>query len=446
MSNSIVAIEIGSSKIKVAIGELEPSDALLIKNIKEIHQDPNTVSYGLVQNVRVVANELKNVITSLESSLTNSKISGVYVAVGGRSLTSTPAQIEENLSGVTEVTPEIVERMMKRAQTTSPDHTLLEVLPTEYRIDGKAHGINPIGILGTEMQAHVNLVTIRTQLMRNLEMTIQEKLGLDINGFVVRPLAVSNLVMSDEERGLGAMLVDFGAETTTVSIYKKGTLQYLATIPLGSRHITRDLTALHYTEERAEEIKKTSGNAYPGKTTAEDSFSQVDTTDINNYIGMRAGEIAANINAQIGFAGMTVQDLPCGIILVGGGANLRGFVELLGQETKLPVRRGTTPSTVRVLGTKLDPMNDLDIVAIMKALPADKIKECVTKKQEEITKPEPPEERPKEQDVPQEQDDVPEDTFEDDEYPKKKSFFKRVVNGIQNMISPIEDEEDEEFS
>ena len=451
MSRSIVAIEIGSSKIKGAIGELDPSGALLIRGIEEIHQDPNIVSYGLVQNVREVANELKRVISALDSRLSKSNISGVYVAVGGRSLKSTPALLEEHLPGVTEVTPEIVEQLMERAQTTAPDRTLLEVLPTEYRIDGKAHGTNPIGILGTDMQAHVNLVTIRTQLMRNLQMAISDKLGLKINGFVVRPLAVSNLVMSDEERRLGSMLVDFGAETTTVSIYKKGTLQYLATIPLGSRHITRDLTALPFTEERAEEIKKTLGNAWPGKTTVEDTLSQVDTTEINNYIGMRAGEIAANIHAQIGFAGLTAQDLPCGVILVGGGANLRGFVELLGQETGLPVRRGTTPSTVRVLGTKLNPVQDLDIVAIMKALPADDIKECVVPKvvEEQNPKPEPEQKPAKETPVkPVEEESFAgtnEDDEEDDEdtdVVKGPKWYTRIFTGLTRSMAPLDDEDE----
>ena len=449
MSRSIVAIEIGSSKIKGAIGELDPSGALLIRGIEEIQQQPNIVSYGLVQNVREVANELKRVISALDSRLTKSTISGVYVAIGGRSLKSTPALLEEHLPGITEVTPEIVEQLMERARTTSPDRTLLEVLPTEYRIDGKAQGTNPIGILGSEMQAHVNLVTIRTQLMRNLQMAISDKLGLNINGFVVRPLAISNLVMTDEERRLGAMLVDFGAETTTVSIYKKGTLQYLATIPLGSRHITRDLTELPYTEERAEEIKKTMGNAMPSKTTAVDTLSQIDTTEINNYICMRAGEIAANIAAQISYAGMSIQDLPCGVILVGGGANLRGFVELVGQETGLPVRRGTTPSSVRVLGAKLNPVQDMDIVAIMNALAVDDLKECLTDKQQQDPEPHKESQQtqaPATKTADEEPFDDEETDDEDIETIKKPGLFRRIFSGIQRSMAPLdEDDSDEDF-
>ncbi|MDE6262883.1 MAG: hypothetical protein K2M09_06225, partial [Muribaculaceae bacterium] len=341
MTRSIVAIEIGSSKIKGAIGELDPSGALLIKGIEEVRQKPNIVSYGHVHNVREVANELKQVITALNSRLNNAEITGVYVAVGGRSLMTTPATIEEHLEADTEITPEMVDDLLGRARSISPDRNLLDVQPVEFKINGKAQGSNPIGIIGNELSANVNLVTIRSQIIRNMQMVINEKLGLEINGLVIRPLAEANLVMTPEERRLGAMLVDFGSETTTVAIYKKDTLKYLATIPLGSRHITRDLTAIPLTEEKAEEIKCSIGNAWPGK-----NITDPETTKINNYVRMRAGEIAANIAAQIGFAHMAPNELPSGIVLVGGGANLTGFIELLGSETGMTVRRGTTPPSV----------------------------------------------------------------------------------------------------
>lgn len=450
MSRSIVAIEIGSSKIKGAIGELDPSGALLIRGIEEVHQQPNFVSYGHVHNVREVANELKRVITALNGRLTSSTITGVYVAVGGRSLMSTPALLEERLPGVTEVTPEIVERLLGRARTTAPDRDLLDVQPVEYKIDGKAQGTNPIGILGNELSAHVNLVTIRSQIIRNLQMAVTDKLGLNINGFVVRPLAVSDLVMTDEERRLGAMLVDFGAETTTVAIYKKGSLQYLATIPLGSRHITRDLTALPYTEERAEEIKVTMGNAWPGKSSADEGISEVDTSEINNYVRMRAGEIAANIAAQIGFAGMTAKDLPCGVVLVGGGANLRGFVELLGSETALPVRRGTTPPSVRVVGAKLNPAQDLDIVAVMNSLAGETLRECVKE-----NKPEPQPELPLADNRTDQPQPVPTEEPEDDDWsddentepkPPKNNWLKSMFNTFKKSVAPLDETDDEEFN
>ncbi len=444
MSRPIVAIEIGSSKIKGAIGEFDASGALLIKGIEEVRQKPNIVSYGHVHNVREVANELKNVISALNSRLNNAEISGVYVAIGGRSLMTTPATIEEHLEADTEITPEMVDDLLGRARSISPDRNLLDVQPVEFKIDGKAQGSNPIGIIGNELSANVNLVTIRSQIIRNMQMVINEKLGLEINGLVIRPLAEANLVMTPEERRLGAMLIDFGAETTTVAIYKKDTLKYLATIPLGSRHITRDLTAIPLTEEKAEEIKCSIGNAWPGKNN-----SDPETTKINNYVRMRAGEIAANIAAQIGFAHMTPADLPSGIVLVGGGANLIGFVELLASETGMTVRRGTTPPSVRVFGSKLNPAQDLDIVSIINSLIGVDFKNCITDLAPE-PEPEPEETQPEPQPAakpePQKQEEPTdwEDDPEKEIYPQKKSFFQRIGGYLKSTIAPL-DETDEDF-
>ncbi|MDE6534638.1 MAG: cell division protein FtsA [Muribaculaceae bacterium] len=446
MNRSIVAIEIGSSNIKGALGELDPSGALLIRGIEEVRQQPNIVSYGHVHNVREVANELKRVINALNSRLNNAEISGVYVAIGGRSLMSTPATIEQRLEADTEITPEMVDELLSRARSISPDRNLLDVQPVEFRIDGKAQGKNPIGIIGNELSANVNLVTIRSQIIRNMQLAITEKLGLEINGFVIRPIAEANLVMTPDERRLGAMLVDFGAETTTVAIYKKDTLKYLATIPLGSRHITRDLTAIPLTEERAEALKCSVGDAWNNKPTAD-----AETAKINNYVRWRAGEIAANIAAQIGFANMKPEELPSGIVLVGGGANLTGFVELLGSETGMTVRRGTTPPSVRVLGAKLNPAQDLDIVAIINSLVGHEFKPCIT----DLTpKPEvKPEVKPENVSTnvttvtevkETEETDEWEDRNEEPPRPKRPSFWSRLGGYIKNTMAPL-DENDEDF-
>lgn len=126
-----------------------------------------------------------------------------------------------------------------------------------------------------------------------------------------------------------------------MSIYKSGSLLYLATIPLGSRNITRDITSLSYLEERAEDLKKAVGNANPDNNESIGAFEGIDASEINAYIQARAGEIVANIAEQISYAGLQPSDLPGGIIIVGGGARLKGFNELLASESGLKVRHGT---------------------------------------------------------------------------------------------------------
>ena len=179
------------------------------------------------------------------------------------------------------------------------------------------------------------------------------------------------MVLSDDERRLGCMFVDFGAETTTVAIYRGGAPVYLATLPMGSRNITLDLIALNYLEERAEEIKKVNGNALSpdpsrrAKGRAKGFAEGIDYTEVNNYIHARADEIAANIVAQIDYAGLTTANLPGGIVIVGGGARLRGFNELLQQQSKMQVRQGLPSGCVRITDGSIHGHEAVDVIAML---------------------------------------------------------------------------------
>lgn len=364
----IVAIEIGSSKIKGAVGQIDATGTLIVKGIEEERQHPNFVRYGCVQNVKEVAAELKRVITKLNNRIAPDEISAVYVAVGGRSLKTSPAILNLSLSTDTEVTNEIVDNLLDRARVDSPDMELLEVEPTEFQVDGKNQGVDPVGVMGHDITAKVNLVSCRSQLLRNLQLAVTDKLTLNINDYVVRPMALADLVLTNDEKRLGVMLVDCGAETTTVTIYKNGVLNYLATLPIGSRHITRDLTMLlPYTEERAEELKRAVGTANAMEAHRA-TMDEVDTTQINNIVSARAAEIITNINAQMEYAGVNPSDLPAGVVVVGGGSLLQGFAEELSRVTTLNVRRGTLPANVKINSSKVATGEDLDVISILYAI------------------------------------------------------------------------------
>ena len=129
------------------------------------------------------------------------------------------------------------------------------------------------------------------------------------------------------------MLVDFGAETTTVSIYKDGVLQYLATVPLGSEAITCDLASvLSVTDEQARDIKERMADV-----TAENQ-ENARINIINETVRGRAMQIIANILKQIEFAGFENKDLAGGIVVTGGGSLLRHFVQCLEKYARMPVR------------------------------------------------------------------------------------------------------------
>ena len=185
--------------------------------------------------------------------------------------------------------------------------------------------------------------------------------NIQVLKYPVRPLAIANIVLSNEDKQLGCMLVDFGAETTTVSIYKGSTLRYLVTLPFGSRNITRDIMNIRSClEDVAENLKCTLGNIDP-----EQKSANPDTKEINNFIEARASEIIANINEQLNYAGIKPEELPRGIIITGGGSKLPGFNTLLSQQTDLKIRTAVPDYKINICDGSLRPSDEVDVIALL---------------------------------------------------------------------------------
>lgn len=374
----IVALEIGSSKIKGAIGIVDASGALSVKAVEE-EKLTDGVRYGCIRNVLDTTTAIRNVINRLEQRESQRKVTGVYVSVGGRSLMAQDIEIERRLPSDMEITNELITDMTSEALGYQlHERTIIGVTPKEFRVDNLPTRA-PVGTFGSYVSARLNLISCRNQLMRNLNVVCDERLHLNVNDIFVRPLVEADLVLYPEEKRQGCMLVDFGADTTTVSIYKNGVLNYLSTIPMGSRNITRDITALNYLEERAEELKISGGNAFVTNEPVNAPYAAgVDYNQINNYVSARAGEIIANVNEQIKYAGLTPDKLPAGIVLVGRGSKLTGFDQRLGNQTSMKVRFGSPVSRLRILDGRVNATDHVDVISILAAAARERnVRECM---------------------------------------------------------------------
>lgn len=372
----IIALEIGSSKIKGATGSIGPDGAL---NVKAVEEEPisDIVRYGCIRNVVETERAVRAVINRLEMRESPRKIQGVYLSVGGRSLTAQSVEIERRLPSESIITEEIIHDITTEAfDYPLNDRSVVTVTPRELLIDNEVNP-RPIGMMGSLIEAHLNLVSCRNQLLRNLSMVIEERLGLKIMDTFVRPLAIADLVVLNEEKKLGCMLVDFGAETTTVAIYKGGILLHLVVLPMGSRNITRDITTLNYLEEQAEELKKLGGSAIP---TLESTHApgQPDFVAINNYVSARAVEIIINITEQIKYAGLNAEKLPEGIIIVGRGARLNGFNDRLAQISGMKVRAGLPGNRMRILDGRIQVADAVDVLSILNKAAQSDPQECMS--------------------------------------------------------------------
>lgn len=373
----IVAIEIGSSKIRGAVAVADEAgmvDVIAAEEEKLI----DSVRYGCIQNVDV-SNAISRVCERLEAypRLKDATITGAYVGIGGKSLSSRIVEVSTTLPAEMEITSQLVADLKAKAEAMVDDtRDVVDVVPVRFTVDNKTQN-NPVGSYGQQLGARMATVSCIPQIKRMIRRVLSERLGLDINGYIVRPLAEAAMALTDDERRLGCMFVDFGAETTTVSIYKNGAPVYLVTLPMGSRNITIDLTSLNYIEERAEEIKRISGNAMPQEGIRRPGADGIDYTEVNNYVHARAAEIVQNILAQIEYAGLKAADLPGGIIIVGGGARLRGFNDLLGKQGKMKVRMGSVQGPVRISDGAIHPAETLDVISLLLAASKLPEAECV---------------------------------------------------------------------
>lgn len=373
----LVAIEIGSSKIKGAVGAIDESGILNVCAIEERNL-VDCVRHGNIQNVEEVKACVAEIISALESraNIAPRKVKGVYVALGGRSMMSYKRDIEMTFDEETEITAEVIDRLLDESKLeVLEDKEIVDVVPMGFTVDNMVHQI-PIGTYGHSLKASLNIIACRPQIVKNINRVVEERLQLDINGYKVRQVALSQLVLNAEEKKLGCVLVDFGAETTTVSIHKNDALQCLVTIPMGSRNITRDLTSLGITEESAERLKCQSANANSQETIGQGGKSSilenVDDAVFNNYVQYRAGEIAFNIASQIKQAGFKPTDLTGGIVIVGQGAKLHGFNAVLEFHSSLKVRNGMISAMVHISDGRVLPGDALDVIAILLAASKEK--------------------------------------------------------------------------
>ncbi len=357
----VVALEISSSKIVGVLGQPNINGGVEVLDI-EAERSPNCVRYGCIQNVEETKIRVNRVLSRLERCISPKKITSVFVGINGRSVHNYSMSVSTTFDDERMITENVIETLKKRfANEADVQGDTLEVIPCRYFVNN-SEVVNPIGAYGTNVRVELNGVVARNTLKMNIDRAIDPQYSVK---YVVTSLAMAEYILSNEERQLGCMLVDFGAETTTVSIYRKGVLQYFATLPMGSRLITQDIASLNVLEEVAEEIKCTSGNAVASGSGRNILVAGIRSTDVQNYVVSRSQEIVANINEQISYSGLSREQLASGIVLVGGGSQLNGFSRLVADMTKLKVRQGGMPTNVLLHDSAALRLEYLQVISIM---------------------------------------------------------------------------------
>lgn len=357
----IIAIEPGSSKIRGALGVVDSTGTLVVKGIEE-ERLVDAIEYGRVRNVNAASAAIRSILNRLESLLPNRRIAGVHIALGGRSMSLVQKSVSRRLPEDSVVALDDLGSLAHEAYgTILPERDVVATTMREVRIDGRRVS-KPVGTFGRQIDAVFNLVNLRNQIKRNLSHVVENQLHLKPYSYIVRQLAEAAMVLKERQRELGCMLVDFGAETTTVSIYKENVMVYLATLPMGSRNITRDIMSMNYLEDTAERMKCNSGDAQP--VVYGDNEASI-SADMNNLVAARAGEIIDNIIYQLKIADVKPEQLAEGIILVGGGSKLLNFAKRLEEESGMRVYQGMPARGVKIADSRISPDENIDILSVL---------------------------------------------------------------------------------
>lgn len=349
----IAAIDLGTSKIIGIIGKKSAEGKLTVEAIEK--EDSGTcIKRGCILNVEDAASRIKKIITKLENRIPE-KIAKIYVGIGGQSVHTIDYSINRQLNEDTQVTEDLIVSMLAESKNFPVYNSeIIGIEPTEFLVDNRMEA-HPKGIFCSDIQANLKLIIGRPSLKKNIFRCLTEKIKMPIAGYIPSALATAAVALSDNEKSLGCVLIDFGGGTTTVSVYKDDFLRYISTIPFGGRNLTRDICSLNVLEPEAEKLKIAYGTAIvPSakeiKNTSNLNIEGVDATKIKyqtlcRVTEARIEEIVQNIIAQIEESGYSKQ-LSAGIVITGGASQLRQLPELLKQKTGMDVRKAMLPKEI----------------------------------------------------------------------------------------------------
>ena len=320
----IVAIELGSSKMTGIAGRKNPDGSMTILAVAK-EDSTSYIRKGVVYNIDKTAQGLSNIISKLKNNL-QTDITQVYVGIGGQSIHSVKNTVIKDLPIDAIVSQDMVDELMDNNRNMGyPEYDIQNAITQEYKVDSQYQD-DPVGIQAKRLEGNYLNILWRRSFYRNLNKSI-ENAGLTIAEVYLAPLVMADNVLTEAEKRAGCVLVDLGAETTTVSVYYRNKLRNIAVIPLGSNNVTRDLESLQLENHEAETLKLKYGSAYtdtesidPNGTINIDSTRTIKKTEFIEVVEARMLEIIENVKTLI--PAEYSAKLLGGFVLTGGGSNM----------------------------------------------------------------------------------------------------------------------------
>lgn len=351
-----VGLDIGTGKIRCVIGEPSESGQLNIVGLGEA--ESRGLRRGIVSTTDAVADSIKRAVEEAEQ-VSGLEIQMATVNVSGEHLQG------ENKGGVVavagagrEITEEDVERAIESASAMPlpAGWEIIDRLPQEFIIDGQDGITEPVGMRGARLESRVHVVISPSAGKQNIEKAVN-RAGLDVDGMVLEPLAAAASTLSEDDKEYGCALINIGSELTSLMIFGRGAVQHTRVFPFGGMHFTKDIAlGLRVSIPEANVIKHDYGCVAPFLFRENEGQEVIEITPVGrnetrglskeilcDIMAPRAIELLQHLALEINRTGAQNSS---GVVLTGGGSQVRGMVEIAEQIFDAPTRLGFVDSSL----------------------------------------------------------------------------------------------------
>ena len=346
----IVGLDIGTTKIAAIVGEKVDHGKINILGIGHV-ESGDAVSRGMVSNINKTVEAIR-IAVEKASATSNVDIKVVQVGIAGQHIKCLHhrGQItKQNIDD--EISKADLDRLMADMERIAldPGEQIIHIIPQDYIVDNDRGIKDPIGRSGVRLEGNFHIITGNTTAIKNMEKCV-EKAGLSVDCLVLEPLASSESVLSAEEKEAGVALIDIGGGTTDLAIFEDGIIRHTAVIPLGGEVITNDIkVGCNVMTKQAEGMKIKFGSALVSETMDNEIIvipgikgrapREISVKNLSHIIQARVEEIFENVFFEIKSSGY-MKKLQGGIVLTGGGAQLKHLTQLVEYITGIDTRIG----------------------------------------------------------------------------------------------------------
>jgi cell division protein FtsA len=348
-SDIVVGLDIGTTKIACIVGKRDDHGKIEILGIGK--SESLGVSRGVVANIDKTVQAIKTAVEEAQNK-TGIDIKYVNVGIAGqhiKSLQNRGIYMRDSLDE--EISKEDVRNLIRDMYKLQmlPGEEIIHVLPQDYIVDNEPGIKEPVGMSGIRLEGNFHIITGQIAAAKNIHRCAY-KAGLTVTELVLEPLASASAVLSDEEKEAGVALVDIGGGTTDIAIFQDDIIRHTAVIPFGGNIITEDIKeGCTIIKHQAELLKVKFGSALATEAKDNEIVSipglrgreprEISLKNLASIIQARMEEIIEHVYFEIKNSGFE-KKLIGGIVVTGGGSNLRHLPQLMEYITGMDVRVG----------------------------------------------------------------------------------------------------------